>query len=83
MAERSSGMSLGAHSSVGSVSHFTAYHKRMQLIASAALALMEAPAVQDVGFSCDPYLCILVLRKSVSNVGKWGNEHIINLNILL
>lgn len=37
------------------VSYFTAYHKRMQLPVSAALALMEA-AVQGIGFNCDTYL---------------------------
>lgn len=82
-AKRSSGMSLGAHSGVGSVSYFNAYCNRMQLIVSAALTLMEGTAVQDIGFCCDPYLFILVLKKSISNMGKLANEHIINLKILL
>lgn len=66
---------------VGRVSSYTAYHKRMQLIVSAALALMEA-AVQGIGFNCDTYLYILVLRKSISNIGKLDNEHIMNPKIL-
>lgn len=52
--EHSSGMSLGAHSGVGSI-----------------------------GSGCDPYLSILVLRKSVSYMGELGNEHIVNLSVLL
>jgi len=78
-AEHPSGMSLGAHSNVGSVSYFTAYQKRMQLIVFDAVALTEAAAVWGIGFSCDPYLYILVLRKSISNMAKLANEHIINL----
>lgn len=62
-AEHSSEMSLGAHSSVGSVSYFTAYHKIMQQIVSLAFTLMEATAVQDIDFSCDPYLYVLVLKE--------------------
>lgn len=83
MPEHSSGMSLGAHSGVRSVRYFAACHKRMQLIVSAALALTEATAVQDIGFRCDPYLSILVLRKSVSNMGELANEHIVNLKLEL
>lgn len=81
--EHSSGMSLGAHSGVGSVSCFTACHKRMQLIVSVTLALREATAVQGIGSGGDPYLSILVLRKSVSYMGELANEHIVNLSVLL
>lgn len=46
---------------------------------------MEA-VVQDIGFSCDPYLYIAGVRKSISNKGKLANEYIyyiVNLKVLL